>query len=341
MTQKPIIRAPEIAAMRGRRQFRLGSGSKTRHGFALPTVLIVSVILLMLLVTGMSATVAVNNGLRDQYYTRLAELAVDAGDAFASACFTQNGNQITWSDENPLRPNTNCSGAVDSGLSAYVLNQDDVRTYFVVDLSMQAKGYTEGVRSSTNLAWRVWTSGSANAVQIPTASTPVGSYIEGAWTSAPVGYLLTNGTAVSRSTYANLFAVIGTSYGAGDGSTTFNLPNTQGRVTVARTTSTSSTFADQDGERPFDALGETSGKATHTLTLPQMPSHSHVEQFYDTTNGGLRAIAGSSTGGGGNAKPLQIGSGNSSTDVSTEHSGGGGAHDNVQPSIVVNRAIKY
>jgi len=59
---------------------------------------------------------------------------------------------------------------------------------------------------------------------------PVGSYLLFAGKTLPTGYLLCNGAAVSRTTYAALFAVIGTTYGAGDGSTTFNLPNLDGRV---------------------------------------------------------------------------------------------------------------
>ena len=59
---------------------------------------------------------------------------------------------------------------------------------------------------------------------------PVGSYLLFAGKTLPTGYLLCNGAAVSRTTYAALFAVIGTTYGAGNGSTTFNLPNLDGRV---------------------------------------------------------------------------------------------------------------
>lgn len=58
---------------------------------------------------------------------------------------------------------------------------------------------------------------------------PVGSVIAYAANAAPVGYLLCNGSAVSRSTYAKLFEKIGTTYGEGDGSTTFNLPNLGGK----------------------------------------------------------------------------------------------------------------
>ena len=61
-------------------------------------------------------------------------------------------------------------------------------------------------------------------------SLPVGVIIPFAGTSVPTGYLLCNGAAVSRTDYANLFAAIGTLYGAGNGSTTFNLPDARNRV---------------------------------------------------------------------------------------------------------------
>lgn len=60
---------------------------------------------------------------------------------------------------------------------------------------------------------------------IASDSNPIGSVIAFAGNNAPVGYLMCDGSAVSRETYADLFAVIGTTYGSGDGSTTFNLPN--------------------------------------------------------------------------------------------------------------------
>lgn len=61
-------------------------------------------------------------------------------------------------------------------------------------------------------------------------SWPAGVIIPFAGTSVPTGYLLCNGAAVSRTNYANLFAAIGTLYGAGNGSTTFNLPDARDRV---------------------------------------------------------------------------------------------------------------
>lgn len=84
-------------------------------------------------------------------------------------------------------------------------------------------------------------------------------------------WLLCQGQAVSRSTYSGLFGIIGTTYGAGDGSTTFNLPNMQGRVPVGL----------DSGQTEFDVLGETGGAKTHTLTEAQMPSHTHVQNAHN------------------------------------------------------------
>lgn len=93
-----------------------------------------------------------------------------------------------------------------------------------------------------------------------------------AGSTAPTGWLLCDGSAVSRTTFAGLFAVVGTTYGAGDGSTTFNLPDFRGRVAVGR----------DAGQTEFDVLGESGGAKTHTLTTGQLPSHDHT--FSGTTN---------------------------------------------------------
>ena len=89
-----------------------------------------------------------------------------------------------------------------------------------------------------------------------------GIVIPFAGTVAPQGCLLCDGSAVSRTTYSALFAVIGTTYGAGDGSTTFNIPDLSGRVVI--------------GSSQSHALGTTGGSETVTLTADQLPEHSHV-----------------------------------------------------------------
>jgi len=84
-------------------------------------------------------------------------------------------------------------------------------------------------------------------------SYPAGSISMYAGSTAPTGYLLCDGSAVSRTTYADLFTAIGTTYGTGDGSTTFNLPNLKGKVAVGLNSADTS----------FDTLGETGGDKTH------------------------------------------------------------------------------
>lgn len=108
--------------------------------------------------------------------------------------------------------------------------------------------------------------GSISADKLATGLLPpTGSVTSYAGTSAPTGWLLCDGTAISRTTYAALFAVINTTYGIGDGGTTFNLPNLKGRVLVGR----------DAGQSEFDTLGKAGGAKTHTLATSELPSHNH------------------------------------------------------------------
>jgi microcystin-dependent protein len=103
--------------------------------------------------------------------------------------------------------------------------------------------------------------------------------------SAPTGYLLCAGSAVSRTTYAALFAILGTTFGAGDGSTTFNLPNYTDRMPI--------------GAGTIAALGATGGSKdaivvshTHTATVTD-PGHLHGIQGTNSnasTGGGISGL---------------------------------------------------
>jgi len=93
-------------------------------------------------------------------------------------------------------------------------------------------------------------------------SIPIGTISIYAGSTAPAGYLICDGSAVSRTTYAALFAIIGTTYGAGDGSTTFNLPDLRTRVPVGLNSSGT-----------FNALNNKGGTETHTITQAQLPNY--------------------------------------------------------------------
>lgn len=92
-------------------------------------------------------------------------------------------------------------------------------------------------------------------------SEPAGIIMPFAGTVAPEGYLFCDGSDVSRTTYATLFGVIGTTFGAGDGSTTFNVPDLSGRVPL--------------GVSSTHLLGSTGGSETVTLTESELPAHVH------------------------------------------------------------------
>lgn len=144
---------------------------------------------------------------------------------------------------------------------------------------------------------------------------PAGATIPYAGNSTPDGWLLCTGGAFSRTTYLRLFTAIGTIHGTGDGATTFNVPALQGYTVVAKSAG-----------GIFNTMAKTTGELTHTLTIAEMPSHTHT------------VTAGNAGAGG----QINWGNFNNSNFVATSSAtGGDGAHNNVQPSYVLNYIIRY
>ena len=128
-------------------------------GFALPTVLIASIVMLAVLVVAVQSTATVSNAMKAQAFSKLAQTAADSGIAYAKACLKANGGVPLWTDAKPLRPNTNCAGTAISGQLAFVLNTDEKRTSFEVGAynegaSLSSIGTTELLRASNGAVWR-------------------------------------------------------------------------------------------------------------------------------------------------------------------------------------------
>ena len=103
------------------------------------------------------------------------------------------------------------------------------------------------------------------------------------WSSAsvPTGFLECNGQAVSRSTYADLFAIVSTTYGAGDGSSTFLVPDLQDNVPVGK--SNNKALASSGGANTVSSTGNVAGStANATLSTAQLASHSHASNAYSS-----------------------------------------------------------
>ena len=150
-----------------------------------------------------------------------------------------------------------------------------------------------------------------NGVEIGGESLPIGSMIPyGSQNNVPSNWKICDGSEVSRTTYADLFNVIGTSYGAGDGSTTFNLPNKRGRVSLGLDST----------QTEFNTIGKKGGEKTHQLKVEELPSHAH------TVKG--------TVGSGGYAEGVSFGNsanpGHTSW-VSMSAVGGNQPHNNLQP----------
>jgi len=115
--------------------------------------------------------------------------------------------------------------------------------------------------------------------------TATGTIVEWSAASLPTGFLECNGAAVSRSTYSALFAIVGTTYGAGDGSSTFTLPNLADNVPVGK--SNNKALASTGGANTVAATGNVGGStANATLSTAQLASHSHVPNFKYPGSGG-------------------------------------------------------
>lgn len=183
--------------------------------------------------------------------------------------------------------------------------------------------------SSTDYGTRIGVLEGASA-----AVLPPGVILPYSGATTPAGYLLCYGQAVSRTTYSDLFAAIGTAHGTGDGSTTFNVPDLRGRVVGGRddmggvaSNRLTNTGVGNSGLNGT-TLGAVGGVDRHTLTTNQLAPHAH----------GMRGLT--ESGNGYSIASLATPGGDQGQSSATESAGGGQAHPIVQPTIILNYIVK-
>jgi len=229
---------------------------------------------------------------------------------------------------------------VDDDASAAIKLQAPAAVTTTTTFTLPDGDGTSGQVISTDGAGQLgWSSAFASGMLIPYAGS-----------SAPTGWLLCYGQAVSRTTYSALFSALGTTYGSGDGSTTFNVPDLRGRV-IAGQDDMGGTSADrltnQTGGVDGDTLGATGGSETHTLTEAQLAAHRHFTVNTDSSTG-LNLVDSSESiireydaqTGIAHSDYVMIGSSTEPTVARTSETGSGSAHNNVPPTIILNYIIK-
>ena len=164
------------------------------------------------------------------------------------------------------------------------------------------------------------------------------------WSSAsvPTGFLECNGSAVSRTTYSALFAIVGTTYGAGDGSTTFNVPDLQDNVAVGKSNNKALASTGGANTVAVTAAGNVGGStANATLSTAQLASHSHTTTFNTGRPGGSQGLYSFTSGSTTNRTSSNTGSGQGhSHNMSATFSGNTANPSVLQPYLTVIYIIK-
>lgn len=195
--------------------------------------------------------------------------------------------------------------------------------------------YPDAAQSNTDYVIAVDKSGDSSQQKkiLSDLLAPIGSvmYYAGLVAGIPANWLECNGDEVNRTTYADLFAIVGTTFGDGDGSTTFNLPNMSGRTPIAATQDSNVGTPSLDNGY---GLGQTVGEDEHELTQGELPNHTHQVLMNTSSNDGnmphdssTRAARGWSSG---SSTYYDIAQGLGNTQE----------HENRQPSIALYAMIK-
>ena len=234
---------------------------------------------------GYSSINALINSIDTKLYNRIYKTGASDPLAYDVMVFTgtwaNDGTGGYWTSSkvtaDSLAGNAVTTGKIlDANVTTAKIADDAVTLAKLANNSVNASKIVDGSVGTAELA-----DGSVSAAKLDAGLTsqnlPAGMIVPFAGSSAPAsGWLLCTGQAISRTTYSGLFNIIGTTYGSGDGSTTFNIPDMQGRVSVGKS-----------ADAEFDTLGKTGGVKSVTLSAAQsgIAAHSHPASSAANTTG--------------------------------------------------------
>ena len=250
------------------------------------------------------------------------------------------------------------------GSSSYLLGTNDTADVLLNNISPmdanQPNGLADGIIQvqaalgpGTDLVGALDNLSERLAVQMPADGRviPPGTIVMTGRNTAPSGWLICNGGAVDRTLYAQLYAAIGETFGPGNGTTTFNLPDMRGRVAAGVGTGTGGGASGTGAPTGGTALAAVSlsgwfGTNDVTLTSAQIPAHTHPITDPGHTHG--------QNGGTGGPEATRLTSDTHDTPTNSadptdsattgitvnNNTGGGGSHTNLQPTVGLNFIIR-
>jgi microcystin-dependent protein len=179
--------------------------------------------------------------------------------------------------------------SIETYINVTGLTGDNIQDNSITSAELQTSSVTESKIAANAVVTTKILDGAVTMAKLAAALqaylVPTATELLYAGDTAPAGFLMCDGTAVSRTTYASLFAVIGVRHGSGDGTTTFNVPDARGRF-VRFTDGTAGRDPDS-GSRTAMNTGGATGNNVGSVQEDEFESHSHSYSTFEQPNGAL------------------------------------------------------